>query len=73
MFVFTVFVVKFSVVKRDFNCCAFGRQFIQVHAHFVKRLTKIFIATHRPTHLQRLFGNVMLYAWFVFIGAASTI
>ena len=23
--------------------------------------------------LQRLFGNVMLYAWFVFIGAASTI
>jgi hypothetical protein len=71
-FVFLVFI-KLGVVEGDLDGSTLLCQIVEVHAHFVERLTEILIAPHRPAHLQGVGLGIELDARLFLIGTGGAI
>ena len=69
--IIALFLVEVGIVKSHFKRRADLGQIVQAHAHFIERLAKIFIARHRPAHLQQMLGRIEPDAGLFFVNAGS--
>ena len=71
--VIVLVLVVFSVVETDLDRGAGFCQFVEVHAHFVERLTEVLVARDGPAYLQHVQWGVELDARLVLVGTARAI
>ena len=66
-------LIEIGVVKRHLDGGAQLGQLVEAHAHFIERLAKIVVATHRPAHLQHVLLSIELDSRLFFVGTGRAI